>query len=131
MADRIVDEVPHDALEPSGVRAQSGRVTQYQVRVKTPSHQQFASERPDVGDLPLRRVVRLEPADLQEIEQHLRHPAHLGSQDGDPLPLPIRQLSLPRLEQFRRPEDRGEGRAQLMADVGAESPLPLNALLHR
>ena len=94
------------------------------------------------GDDPLDRVrqdhrllVRLldaglEPGQLQQVEHHLVEAPHLVHDHLERLLAARGQLVAASVEHLHRGRERGDGGPQLVADVGREPCLTLDAILH-
>ena len=126
----VVDEVADDPLESAGVGAHDGQVAHDEAGVEAALLEHLPAQGGDVRRLPLRHLVGADPADLEQVEEHVREPADLLGEDGHQARLALGQIAAAGLQQLRGAEHRRQGRAQLVADVGAEAALASDPRLH-
>ena len=72
----------------------------------------------------------VEAGQLEQVEHHLVEAADLVDDDVERLPAALGEVVAAAVEHLDRGRERGDRRAQLVADVGGEPGLTLDAVLH-
>ena len=93
-----------DALKAASIGSNDGLIADHDLRCDAPLRCDVAAEVGEVGGLPLGWVIRAGPADLQQVQQHVRHPPDLLNEHCDESGLPLGEAFAPALEQFGRAE---------------------------
>ncbi len=80
----------------------------------------------DIFDVQI-RCPGIEPREFQQVDHHAVEPAHLVDDDVEGLLSPLREFVTPPVEDLDRGGEGRDRRPQLVADVGREASLPLDA----